>query len=202
MSAPNNLDTAKGPSGRLRPSREDAQCSLSAGRTSLQFVSQGCDAFPRQEIAERDLSVVAIARNALTVGIRPSAREYEDYYLTIRVIIDAHQDKRDSHPTQNPRLSSAPCCCLLAHPPAISPRHPRIPCHHHRNRAMPVERTFSILKPDATSGNLTGAINAMIEKAGLRIVAQRRIRMTRRAGRDLLRGPSRAAVLWRARDSS
>ncbi len=43
---------------------------------------------------------------------------------------------------------------------------------------MPVERTFSILKPDATERNLTGAINAMIEKAGLRIVAQKRIRMS------------------------
>lgn len=41
------------------------------------------------------------------------------------------------------------------------------------------ERTFSILKPDATERNLTGAINAVIEQAGLRIVAQRRIRMTR-----------------------
>ena len=44
---------------------------------------------------------------------------------------------------------------------------------------MAIERTFSILKPDATVRNLTGAINAMIEKAGLRIVAQKRIRMTR-----------------------
>jgi nucleoside-diphosphate kinase len=41
------------------------------------------------------------------------------------------------------------------------------------------ERTFSILKPDATARNLTGAINAVIENAGLRIVAQRRIRMNR-----------------------
>ena len=41
------------------------------------------------------------------------------------------------------------------------------------------ERTFSILKPDATERNLTGRINAVIEDAGLRIVAQRRIRMTR-----------------------
>jgi nucleoside-diphosphate kinase len=40
------------------------------------------------------------------------------------------------------------------------------------------ERTFSILKPDATDRNLTGAINAMIEEAGLRIVSQRRIRLT------------------------
>ena len=41
------------------------------------------------------------------------------------------------------------------------------------------ERTFSIIKPDATRRNLTGAINAVIEKAGLRIVAQKRIRMSR-----------------------
>src|ERR1700758_3740181 len=40
------------------------------------------------------------------------------------------------------------------------------------------ERTFSIIKPDATKRNLTGKINAVIEDAGLRIVAQRRIRMT------------------------
>jgi nucleoside-diphosphate kinase len=46
---------------------------------------------------------------------------------------------------------------------------------------MAIERTFSILKPDATERNLTGAINAMIEKAGLRIVAQKRIRMSRAA---------------------
>jgi nucleoside-diphosphate kinase len=43
---------------------------------------------------------------------------------------------------------------------------------------MAIERTFSIIKPDATARNLTGAINAMIEKAGLRIVAQKRIQMT------------------------
>ena len=40
------------------------------------------------------------------------------------------------------------------------------------------ERTFSIIKPDATRRNLTGKINAVIEEAGLRVVAQRRIRMT------------------------
>src|SRR4051794_25600643 len=44
---------------------------------------------------------------------------------------------------------------------------------------MAIERTFSILKPDATERNLTGAINAMIEKAGLRIIGQKRIRMSR-----------------------
>ena len=44
---------------------------------------------------------------------------------------------------------------------------------------MAIERTFSILKPDATRRNLTGAINAKIEQAGLRIVAQKRVQMTR-----------------------
>ena len=44
---------------------------------------------------------------------------------------------------------------------------------------MAIERSFSIIKPDATTRNLTGAINAVIEKAGLRIIAQRRLVMTR-----------------------
>ena len=44
---------------------------------------------------------------------------------------------------------------------------------------MAVERTFSIIKPDATARNLTGAINAMIEKAGLRIIAQKRVMISR-----------------------
>ena len=44
---------------------------------------------------------------------------------------------------------------------------------------MAIERTFSILKPDTTRRNLTGAINALIEKAGLRIVAQKRVLMSR-----------------------
>ena len=44
---------------------------------------------------------------------------------------------------------------------------------------MATERTFSIIKPDATRRNLTGAINAMIEGAGLRIVAQKRAQLTR-----------------------
>jgi nucleoside-diphosphate kinase len=44
---------------------------------------------------------------------------------------------------------------------------------------MSVERTFSIIKPDAAARNLTGAINAMIEQTGLRIVAQKRVRISR-----------------------
>jgi nucleoside-diphosphate kinase len=43
---------------------------------------------------------------------------------------------------------------------------------------MALQRTFSIIKPDATKRNLTGAINAKIEAAGLRIIAQKRIRLT------------------------
>ncbi len=43
---------------------------------------------------------------------------------------------------------------------------------------MAVERTFSIIKPDATKRNLTGAINAVIEKSGLRIIGQKRIQLS------------------------
>ncbi len=43
---------------------------------------------------------------------------------------------------------------------------------------MATERTLSIIKPDATRRNLTGRINACLEEAGLRIVAQKRVRLT------------------------
>ncbi len=43
---------------------------------------------------------------------------------------------------------------------------------------MATERTFSIIKPDATRRNLTGKVNAMLEQAGLRIIAQKRMHMT------------------------
>jgi nucleoside-diphosphate kinase len=56
---------------------------------------------------------------------------------------------------------------------------PATPISGFQGQIMAIERTFSIIKPDATERNLTGAINALIEKAGLRIVAQKRIRMTR-----------------------
>jgi nucleoside-diphosphate kinase len=44
---------------------------------------------------------------------------------------------------------------------------------------MAIERTFSIIKPDATRRNLTGAVTKMLEDAGLRVVASKRIHMTR-----------------------
>ncbi len=44
---------------------------------------------------------------------------------------------------------------------------------------MAIERTLSIIKPDATRRNITGAINARLEEAGLRIIAQKRLRLTR-----------------------
>src|SRR4051812_295211 len=49
---------------------------------------------------------------------------------------------------------------------------------------MATERTFSIIKPDATRRNLTGAITAKLEEAGLRVVASRRIHMTREQAED------------------
>ena len=63
---------------------------------------------------------------------------------------------------------------------------------------MALERTFSIVKPDATARNLTGAINAMIEAAGLRIVAQRRIRMTgnRPGASTRFTPPARSTTIW------
>src|SRR5262245_44838356 len=51
--------------------------------------------------------------------------------------------------------------------------------HEHREHRMAIERTLSIIKPDATARNQTGAINALIEKAGLRIIAQKRVRWTK-----------------------
>ena len=56
-------------------------------------------------------------------------------------------------------------------PPQISRKETRQP--------MAVQRTFSILKPDVTRRNLTGAVNQRIEAAGLRIVAQKRVHMTK-----------------------
>ncbi len=44
---------------------------------------------------------------------------------------------------------------------------------------MSIQRTFSIIKPDATRRNITGKVNAMLEAAGLRIIAQRRALLTR-----------------------
>ena len=44
---------------------------------------------------------------------------------------------------------------------------------------MPIERTLSIIKPDATKRNLTGLINAKFENAGLKIIAQKRLKLTR-----------------------
>jgi len=48
-----------------------------------------------------------------------------------------------------------------------------------KEHPMALERTFSIIKPDATARNITGKVNAVIEGAGLRIIAQKRIRLSR-----------------------
>lgn len=48
---------------------------------------------------------------------------------------------------------------------------------------MAIERTLSIIKPDATKRNITGAVNAIFEEAGLRIVAQKRVHLSRREAR-------------------
>ena len=61
---------------------------------------------------------------------------------------------------------------------------------------MAIERTLSIIKPDATRRNLTGAVNDRFERSGLHIVAQKRIRLTREtAERFYAEVHARAAVL-------
>src|SRR3546814_5307935 len=55
----------------------------------------------------------------------------------------------------------------------------------HRSFPMAVTRTFSIIKPDATRRNLTGAVTKMLEDAGLRVVASKRIHMTREQAEGL-----------------
>jgi nucleoside-diphosphate kinase len=60
------------------------------------------------------------------------------------------------------------------------------------------ERTFSIIKPDATRRNLTGAINAVFEEAGLRIVGQRRMQLTEAQAKKFYEVTRRTPVLRRA----
>lgn len=61
---------------------------------------------------------------------------------------------------------------------------------------MAVTRTFSIIKPDAICRNLTGAVTKMLEEAGLRVVASKRIHMKFTAGRRLLRRPQRTPLFF------
>ena len=51
---------------------------------------------------------------------------------------------------------------------------------------MTIERTFSMIKPDATDRNLVGSISAMIEESGLRIIASKRIRMTQEKAAEFM----------------
>ena len=67
---------------------------------------------------------------------------------------------------------------------------------------MAATRTFSIIKPDATRRNLTGAVTKMLEDAGLRVVASKRIQMTRDQAEGLHAVHTRAAVLQRSRRAS
>ena len=64
---------------------------------------------------------------------------------------------------------------------------------------MTTERTFSIIKPDATRRNLTGAVTKMLEDAGLRVVASKRIHMSKDQAEGFYAVHKRAAVLRRPR---
>ncbi len=75
---------------------------------------------------------------------------------------------------------SAAFCTLLQPAPRRSKGAPNpFPCFLEFYRLMALTRTFSIIKPDATRRNLTGAVTKVLEEAGLRVVASKRIRMSR-----------------------
>lgn len=61
---------------------------------------------------------------------------------------------------------------------------------------MAVERTLSIIKPDATGKNVTGNIIGRFEEEGFRICAMKKIHMSKSSGGGFLRGAPRASVLW------
>ena len=67
---------------------------------------------------------------------------------------------------------------------------------------MAANRTFSIIKPDATRRNLTGAVTKMLEEAGLRVVASKRIQMSREQAEGFYGRPPRASLLQRPWSSS
>lgn len=88
-----------------------------------------------------------------------------------------------------PRVQPAPSILVPAlgsgwfpsHPKgSIEPRETLVPSNQIKDPHMAIERTFSMIKPDATRRNLTGAITRMLEEGGLRVVASRRVWMSRR----------------------
>ena len=87
---------------------------------------------------------------------------------------------------------------FAALPRRRSARYNRAPLPE-REMRMTIERTLSIIKPDATRRNLTGAINDRFEKSGLRIIAQKRVRLSQSTGRAILRSACGASVLSQPR---
>ncbi len=63
---------------------------------------------------------------------------------------------------------------------------------------MTIERTFSMIKPDATDRNLVGSITAMIESSGLRVIASKRIRMTQEKAAEFygVHSTSSCLIFW------
>src|SRR5689334_13502476 len=74
------------------------------------------------------------------------------------------------------RKSPEPCPSRL---PPLGSRRSFPPHHRSISKAMATSRTFSIIKPDATRRNLTGSVTKMLEDAGLRVIASKRIQMTK-----------------------
>lgn len=61
-----------------------------------------------------------------------------------------------------------------------------------------IEKTFSIIKPDAVKNNITGKVNAVIESAGLQIVAQKKIKMTKEQAEKFYGVHKERPFFWRA----
>jgi nucleoside-diphosphate kinase len=100
-------------------------------------------------------------------------------YLTVLIRFRADIGNRPSQPSclcHMLRLKGATNLPLAVPAPGVADFPPN---NSHKDTTMAIERTFSIIKPDATRRNLTGKIIAKFEDAGLRVVASKRIRMTR-----------------------
>ena len=89
----------------------------------------------------------------------------------------SHPNAVEVFDLNEPGLFFDPCACYAD--AGFHSARPLPGRHSQRATLMAIERTLSIIKPDATARNLTGKINAKFEEAGLRIVAQKRIHLTK-----------------------
>jgi nucleoside-diphosphate kinase len=138
-----------------------------------------------EEPAEPDLSrafslvqldEANLAETFMRGSSRSSVMGVREYLCDRRPARESDDDERHGDGDEADDLNRHACS------PCFSPiqrADPHFVPRSSKDLAMALERTFSIIKPDATRRNLTDAVNNHIEKAGLRIIAQKRIRMSR-----------------------